>query len=118
MLTHEQTKTAYRLLEQADAAFAAGDEMLGAQRLWNSFAAMMDAIAHERGLPPCQDDGDIRRLLQELSTHENSEYSMMLRFYTAERFRKAVKRGAMEDYEVEIFAPEVHRIIDELAAIA
>jgi len=118
MLTHEQTKFAYALLDQADAAFAAGDEMLGAQRLWDSFAATMDAIAHKKGLPPCQDDDGIRRLLQELSTHENSEYSMMLRFYTAERFRKAVKRGAMEDYEVEIFGPEVHRIIDELAAIA
>ena len=118
MLTHEQTKTAYDLLDQADIAFDDGDEMLGAQRLWGAFAAMMDAIAHERGLPPCQDDDDIRRLLQELSTQENSEYSMMLRFYTAERFRKAAKRGAMEDYEAEIFGPEVHRIIDELAAMA
>ena len=118
MLTHEQTKTAYDLLDQADAAFAVGDEVLGAQHLWDAFAATMDSIAQANGLPPCRDDDDIRRLLQELSTRENSEYSMMLRFYTAERFRKAVKRGAMEDYEVEIFSPEVHLIIDELAAMA
>ena len=106
------------MLDQADAAFAPGDEMLGAQRLWDTFASAVDSIAFKKGLPPCRDDDDIRRLLQELSTRENSEHSMMLRFYTAERFRKAVKRGAMEDYEVEIFGPEVHRIIDELAAMA
>lgn len=117
MLTHEQTKTAYQLLEQADAAFAAGDEMLGAQRLWDAFAATMDAIARKKGMTPCQDDDDIRRLLHLLATPERDYYSQLLSFYTAERFRKAVKRGAMEDYEVEIFGPEVHRIIGELAEI-
>ena len=113
MLTQEQTKTAYDLLDQADAAFAAGDEMLGAQRLWDAYAATMATIADQRSLP-CNDDDDIHRVLNEIATPERSYYSQMLGFYTAERFRNAVKRGAMEDYEVEIFGPEVHRIIDEL----
>lgn len=117
MLTHEQTKVAYGLLDQADAAFIAGDEMLGAQQLWDAFAATIDAIALKKGLPQCQNDDDIRRLLQLVATPERDYYSQLLSFYTAERFRKAVKRGAMEDYEVEIFGPEVHRIIGELAEL-
>ena len=116
--TQEQPKTAYDLLGQADAAFAAGDEMQGAQRLWDAFVAMIDYISRKRGLPPCRDDDDILRLLQELVTPERDYYSHLLRFYMAERFRKAVQRGAMEDYEVEIFGPEVHRIINELAEVA
>ncbi len=115
MLTRDQAKPAYDSLKQADDAFAAGDEMLGAQKLWDAFALMMDCIAHQRGLSPCRDDDDILQLLQELATPQRDYYSQLLSFSTAERFRNAVKRGAREDYEVEIFGPEVRRHIDELA---
>ena len=117
MLTRHQAQPAYDSLARADAAFAAGNELLGAQKLWDAFAAMMDCVADKRGFPPCHSDDDIRRVLQELATPERDYYSQLLSFSTAERFRNAVRRGAMEDYEVEIFAPEVRRIIDELAEL-
>lgn len=117
MLTRDQAQPAYDSLAQADAAFAAGDEMLGAQKLWDAFAAMMNCVADKRGFPPCQSDDDIRRVLRELATPERDYYSQLLSFHTAERFPDAVKRGVMEDYEVEIFAPEIRRIVDELAEL-
>ena len=117
MLTHDQAKPAYDSLEQADAAFADGDEIRGAQRLWNAFTATVAVIARERGLP-CADDDDIREVLAQLAGSDDEHYSMMLRFHTALRFRDAVAKGSLEDYEVEIFRPEVRLIIDELAALA
>ena len=117
MLTDEQTKTAYELLEQADKAFEAGEEILGSQKLWDAFVATVDAIARARGLP-CRNDGDIHEALGRLSDSEDEHYSMMLRFHTASRFRDAVTKGFLEDYEVEIFRPEVHCIVNELANLA
>lgn len=118
MLTYEQTKTAYELLEQADAAFDSGDEILGSQKLWDAFADTMNAIARVRGLPPCRDDDDFRRLLHELATPERDYYSLIPGFSLARRFRKAAENGGPEDYEVEFFRPEVPRVIKEFAAMA
>lgn len=117
MLTHEQTETAYRLLEQADAAFAAGDWPLGSTKLWEAFADAVFVIARDRGLT-CDDDSDIPRVLEQLANTEQENYSMMLRLSTAQRFRDAPTRGGPEDYEVECLAPEIPRIIDELIALA
>lgn len=117
MLTREQTKTAYELLEQADSAFEAGEEILGSQKLWDAFVATVDAIARAQGLP-CRNDDDICEVLGRLADSEDEHYSMMLRFHTARRFRDAVAKGFLEDYEVEIFRPEVHLIVDELARLA
>ena len=69
MLTHAQTKTAYALLEQADAAFDAGDWPLGSVRIWEAYAAVITAIGEARGMP-CRKDADIRRLLAELANAE------------------------------------------------
>lgn len=117
MLTHEQTKTAYQLLDQADAAFADGDWPLGSTKLWEAFANAVFAIARARDLP-CNDDGDIPRVLEQLADTDQENYSMMLRLSTAQRFRDAPSRGGPEDYEVECLAPEIPRMIDELIALA
>lgn len=154
MLTHEQTKTAYDLLAQADAAFDAGDEVLGSRKLWEAFADTMNAIARKRGLPPWRDDDDIRRLLAglahaewdadagtiativrtqgmpihdfdaihkilaEFSDSDRKYQSLVAAFSVARMFREAPARGGPEDYEVEIFRPEMPRIIAEIAALA
>ena len=69
MLTHAQTKTAYALLAQADAAFAAGDWPLGSVRLWEAYDAAITAVGKARGMP-CRNDADIKRLLAELANAE------------------------------------------------
>jgi len=117
MLTHEQTKTAYQLLDQADAAFVAGEWTLGSTKLWEAFANAVFTIAQARGLQ-CNDDSDIPRVLGQMANTEQEKYSMMLRLSTAQRFRDAPTRGGPEDYEVECLAPEIPRMIDELIALA
>ena len=117
MLTHEQTKTAYELLAQADAAFDAGDEVLGAQRLWDAFAATIGTIARQRSMP-CRDDDDMRLILKELATDESGYQTLLTSFYTATRFRDAAARGRVKGYEVEFLYPEVPLIVSELAALA
>ena len=114
MLTHAQTKTAYALLAQADAAFAAGDWPLASARLWDAFADTIGAIARQRGMP-CANDADIRRILRELATPERNYHSLAAAFAVATRFRDAPARGGPEDYEVECFAPEMPLIIAEFA---
>ncbi len=118
MLTHEQTKTAYDLLAQADVAFDAGDEILGSRKLWEAFADAMNAIARKRGLPPCRDDDDIRRVLKQIANEEIDYLSLAVRFHAALRFRRAAAKDGPEDYEVEFIAPEIPGIIDDLFALA
>ena len=152
MLTHAQTKTAYALLEQADAAFTAGDWPLGSVRIWEAYAAVITAIGEARGMP-CRKDADIRRLLAELANAEwddeagtlatmartrgmrtdfgnlhkmlehysdadNKYMSLTSALSVAQRFRDAPARGGPEDYEVEIFHPEMPRILADLIALA
>ena len=117
MLTRDQAKPAYDSLEQADAAFAAGDELLGAQKLWDAYADAVSAAAQIRGLP-CNDDDDILHVLSALATPERDYQSLRVGFSTAHRFREAPARGGPEDYEVECLAPEIPRIVDELIALA
>ncbi len=117
MLTHEQTKTAYELISQADAAFAAGDWLLGASCLWEAYADTIGAIARQRGLP-CYNDDDMRRVLEASATEDRDYPSLLTAFYTATRFRDAAARGLVRDYEVEFLYPEIPLIINELAALA
>ena len=69
MLTHAQTKTAYALLAQADAAFAAGDWPLGSVRLWEAYDAAITAVGAARGMP-CRNDAEINLLLAKLANAE------------------------------------------------
>ena len=117
MLTREQTKTAYELLAQADAAFGFGDQLLGSQKLWDAFAETVSCIALAHGLP-CRDDDDILRILEKLAKGEDDYLSLVVDFYTARRFRDAVAQGGPQDYEVEFLAPEIRLIVDELATLA
>ena len=152
MLTHAQTKTAYALLAQADAAFAAGDWPLGSVRLWEAYDAAITAVGAARGMP-CRNDADINRLLAKLANAEwdedagtiasitrtrgmsktfanlpkyleqfsdadNKYMSLTAAFSVAQRFRDAPARGGLKDYQVEIFHPEMTRIIDNLLALA
>ena len=117
MLTHEQTKTAYELLAQADAAFGAGDLPLGASHLWDAYADTINTIAQQRGVP-CRDDDDIRLILKELAADESEHQSLLTSFYTATRFRDAAARGRVKSYEVEFLYPEVPLIVNELAVLA
>ena len=114
MLTHEQTQTAYALLAQADAAFDAGDKVLGSRRLWDAFAEAIGAVARQRRLP-CRDDDDIRRILKGLAAPELEYLTLLGWFSTARRFREAAASGDPEDYVVEIFRPEMPRIIAGIA---
>lgn len=117
MLTRDQAQPAYDSLKQADDAFAAGDEMLGAQKLWEAFADAVSAAAQVRGLP-CKNDNDILQVLSVLATPDRDYLNLRVAFSTAQRFRDAPARGGPEDYEVECLAPEIPRIVDELIALA
>lgn len=114
MLTHEQTQTACALLAQADAAFDAGDKVLGARRLWDAFAEAIGAVARRRRLP-CRDDDDIRRILKGLAAPDLEYLTLLGWFSTARRFREAAANGDLEDYVAEIFRPEMPRIIARMS---
>ena len=117
MLTRDQAQPAYDSLAQADAAFAAGDEMLGAQKLWDAYLDALSAAARVRGLP-CDNDDDILKVLSVLATPDRDYLTLRVAFSTAQRFRDAPARGGTEDYEVECLAPEIPRMVDELVALA
>ena len=91
MLTQDQTRTAYELLAQSDAAFAAGDGILGSQKLWDAFVDIIDNITSAQGLPSCQDDSDILHLLRQMATPERDYYSLLPAFTLARRFRRAAE---------------------------
>lgn len=116
MLTHEQNQTADALLAQADAAFDAGDRILGSRRLWDAFAEAIGTVARRRRLP-CRDDDDIRRILKGLAAPELEYLTLLGWFSTARRFREVAANGDLEDYVEEIFRPEMPRIVAGIATL-
>ena len=49
MLTEEHTQTTQQFLEQADAEFAAGDNLQGSEKMWGAAAHAVMALAQQRG---------------------------------------------------------------------
>ena len=105
-------------LAEAEAAFAAGDNMAGSRRLWEATRAAIAALAIRRGLA-WETEQDMFRLMVQLDQEAGGGYTYLGRFGVAQSFRDNAE-GVLhwEDWEFEYCRPAVERLVFGLTEMA
>ena len=111
-------KTPPDWLAEAEAAFAAGDNMAGSRRLWEATRAAIAALAIRRGLA-WETEQDMFRLMVQLDQEAGGGYTHLGRFGVAQSFRDNAE-GVLhwEDWEFEHCRPTVERLVIGLTEMA
>ena len=111
-------KTPPDWLAEAEAAFAAGDNMAGSRRLWETTRAAIAALAIRRGLA-WETEQDMFRLMVRLDQEAGGGYTCLGRFGVAQSFRDNTE-GVLhwEDWEFEYCRPAVERLVTGLTEMA
>ena len=111
-------KTPPDWLAEAEAAFAAGDNMAGSRHLWEATRAAIAALAIRRGLA-WETEQDMFRLMVQLDREAGGGYNHLGRFGVAQSFRDNAE-GVLhwEDWEFEYCRPAVERLVFGLTEMA
>ena len=113
MPTKEYVKTAQKsrdLLFEAYVEFLDGDDHLKAcEKLWQSAAHAIAAVAQQRGWE-CGDDWEsLYAVLDRLSEEQDEPY-LISSFSALQMFRDNVKYDFMEDFQVKSARPRARKI--------
>ena len=109
MVTQDHAATAHEFLEESDHEFAAGDELRGSEKLWGAASHAVMAVATQRGW-----DHRTHRAMKnavQLLNDETGDDALGGGFAAAEKFHKNFYHNEMEDFEIEIDRPQVHRFV-------
>lgn len=105
----------YRLLADADAAFAAGDHYLGSALLWESTECALVNLAKRYGHPHDTDGDDLLFFSEWLDNQTGTRYYTG-GHTTASLFGNNAKYRFIEPEEMEISIPRVHDFISALTS--
>ena len=115
MTIAEHAATAKQFLQQSDDEFAIGDKQPASGKLYNAANHALTAIAQQRGWK-YNSHRDMKNVTQLLS-EECNDPNMVCGFIAAEKFHRNFIHGSMEDYEIAVDHPYVHRYIGSLLEI-
>ena len=109
----------WRLFAEAEQAFAAGDDRLGSQRLWDAAEVALRTLAARRGWP-CETEGDHFNIIERLQaeTGECEDPDIMSGYLNARGYWDNARLGFMEDYFLKGGVPIVHEFVNEILALA
>ena len=105
----------YRLLAEADAAFAAGDHYLGSALLWESTECAMVNLAKQCGRPHDTEGDDLLFFSQWLDQQTGTRYYTG-GHTTASLFGDNAKYRFIEPEEMELSIPRAHDFIAKLTS--
>lgn len=111
----EHAETAKLFLQQSDAEFAIGDKLQASEKLYGAANHVLTAIAQQRGWK-YNSHRDMKNVTQRLE-QEYGEPFMVGGFVAAEKFHRNFIHGGMEDYEVAVDRPNVHRYIERMLEV-
>ena len=120
MTTKEYAKTAQKardLLFEAYVEFADGDDHLKAcERLWQSAAQAIAAVAQQRGWE-CGDDWEsLYAVIDRLAEESNDPY-LISSFSASQMFRDNVEYDFMEDFQVKNARPHARKFIEKILSM-
>ena len=105
----EHAQTACDFLAAADREFAAGDHLPGSEKLYGAAAQAVIAICQQRGWR-YRSHRDLKNAVQRLNDDRDDD-SILGGFIAAENFHKNFFHDEMEDYDIEVERPAVHRFV-------
>lgn len=100
---------ALECLAASERDFKAGDDRKAAEELWGAAKHVLTAAAERRGWG-CATRKDLFFTAHWLA-EELQEPLVKAGFTMADKFREHVKHGDMEDFEIELDGPVVHRFV-------
>lgn len=120
MSTAEYAKTAQKaraLLLEAYVEFADGDDHLKAcERLWQSAAHAVAAVAQQRGWRYSDDPESLNNIIIRLSV-EQDEPNLVSAFSAIKIFRDNVEYDFMEDFQYKSARPRARKFIERVLSM-
>lgn len=120
MATREYAKTAQKaqdLLFEAYVEFADGDDHLKAcEKLWQSAAHAIAAVAQQRGWEYGDDFESLSAVIDRLSEEIEDPY-LMSSYSAVEMFRDNLEYDFMEDFQIKSGRPRARRFIENILAM-
>ena len=115
-MEHEDhLQTARDFLTASDQEFSAGDHLQASEKLWGAATHAVMAVAVQRNWP-CRTHRTLKLAVDRLATEYRDD---LLRggFAIAEKFHKNFYHDEMEDYEIAVDCPEVHRFVNRMMSL-
>ena len=109
MTEQEYAECARRVLVDSDREFEAGDRQQASEKLYGAANEALTAISVHRGWK-YRTHRDMKNASQRLA-EEYDDPLLIGGFTTAEKFHKNFFHDEMEDYEIEVDRPYVHRFV-------
>ena len=115
VIAEEHVQTAQDFLVKSDNYFAEGDVLQGSEKLWGAAAHAVMAMAQERGW----DYGSHYHLVQtvERVAEERNEEILVPQFGVAQKFHANFYHNFMEDFQLEVDRPVVHRFVGRILSL-
>ena len=115
MNSQEHAQTARDFLVASDREFAAGDDLQGSEKLYGAATHVVSALAQQRGWQYRS-----HRSMKNAAFRLADEYDdplVLAGFLAAERFHIHFFHPDLEDYEIELNRPVVHRFVNRMLAL-
>ena len=115
-MEHEDhLQTARDFLTASDQEFSAGDHLQASEKLWGAATHAVMAVAVQLNWP-CRTHRSLKLAVDRLASEFQDD---LLRggFAIAEKFHKNFYHDEMEDYEVAVDRPEVHRFVNRMLGL-
>lgn len=115
-MEHEDhLQTARDFLTASDREFLDGDKLQASEKLWGAATHAVMAAAVQRDWP-CRTHRELKLAVEQLATEFQDD---LLRggFTAAEKFHKNFYHDEMEDYEVAVDRPQVHRFVNRMIGL-
>ena len=115
MTVDQHVQTALDFLEHSDREFAAGDALLGSEKLWGAASHAITAIAKQRGWPFGKYRA--RAVAVQRLAQEYDDPLLDAHFSIARQFHNNFYRDFMEDDDMEDDRPKVHQFVHRVVNI-
>ena len=115
MNSQEHGQTARDFLVASDREFVAGDDLQGSEKLYGAATHVVSALAQQRGWQ-YRSHRAMKNAVSQLAD-EYDDPLVLAGFLAAERFHIHFFHQDLEDYEIELNRPVVHRFVDRMLAL-
>ena len=115
MNSQEHGQTARDFLVASDREFVAGDDLQGSEKLYGAATHVVSALAQQRGWQ-YRSHRAMKNAVSQLAD-EYDDPLVLAGFLAAERFHIHFFHQDLEDYEIELNRPVVHRFINRMLAL-
>ncbi len=115
MNSQEHSQTARDFLVASDREFAAGDDLQGSEKLYGAATHVVSALAQQRGWQ-YRSHRAMKNAVSSLEREYDDPF-ISSGFIAAERFHIHFFHRDMEDYEIELNRPIVHRVVNHMLAL-